>query len=119
MRRISVALYFLLLLYFNPSIFLLLYRHISVLINGIDILSVAKLRVFLHCTVCVQPATVILLSLLCACYHVDDVHSTYVNFIIIIIVLNSNLLNNICHICHLVFCQPHRASRERMHRPQN
>lgn len=68
---------------------------------------------------CVQPATVILLSLLCACYHVDDVHSTCVNFIIIIIVLNSNLLNNICHICHLVFCQPHRASRERMHRPQN
>lgn len=67
----------------------------------------------------VDATVVLLLSLLCACCHVDDVHSTYVNFIIIIIALNSNLLNNICHICHLVFCHTEPESWTYATSPEN
>lgn len=116
---------------FRCSVFssaLIQFKHFSVLINGIDILSVAKLGAFCiaQCATWqwlkLDAATVFRFwwcGCRCCAHVVDDVRSTYVNFIIIIIVLNSNLLNNICHICHLVLCHTESAVYVCMHRPKN
>lgn len=91
---------------FIPSIFpfSLTELTLSVLLSSVFFLHWTMQTVDDARSDCFQLLMVVMILLLCACCHVDDVHSTYSDFIIMIIVLNSNLLNNICHVCHLLFC---------------
>lgn len=91
---------------FIPSIFpfSLTELTLSVLLSSVFFLHWTMQTVDDARSDCFQLLMVVMILLLCACCHVDDVHSTYSDFIIMIIVLNSNLLNNICNVCRLLFC---------------
>lgn len=113
MPRISVTVY-------SPLFVLIHSKHflsLSLFLSSLTELTFSVLlsSFFLHFIVCnlkmLDDATaffsllVAAVMLLCACCHVDDVHSTYADFIIMIIVLNSNLLNEYLPAISVIWCK--------------